>query len=810
MNNDRYERLKRVFHEAVEAEPGRRAALIHDLCEGDSELASEAFLLLGQLESADGFLDAPAHTPPPSSSAAAIASSNGSNGAHDTGAPRFASYTVLRTLGRGGMGVVYLAEQDGTRRTVALKVIRPGLATPGALQRFAFEAQVLGRLNHPGIAQVYDAGTADTGHGPQPYFAMELVDGVSITQHARERNLDARARLALLAQVCDAVEYAHVKGVIHRDLKPANILVMPADTAAERSTQHPAHSTGLVKVLDFGVARATTPALDSSLAGLPSLNTQTGQLVGTLPYMSPEQIAGDPDDVDTRSDVYALGVIGYELLAGRPAFQVENIPPLEGARIVRETEPPPLSSVSRLYKGDIETVIAAAMEKDRERRYRSAGALAADIRRYLNDEPVEARPASAWYQVRKFARRNRVLSTTLVTGFASVSMGAAVAVGFAIRESHARADAVALRELEAESRLEAEQQVARADRHARIARASADVLFDVLAGPGPERAGTLTVREWLDACAGRVTAEPPKPGEVAAAAFDALGGAYLSMGDHERAAEFMERAHRVLRECHGDDHPDTALLLVKLGTIDAVSGNLEAALDRHRRAYESLVRLVGEDDADTLFAAKSLADTYHALRRHEEAEAIIRRVLDGYERTRADDEEAVLSARASLGNVLIALNRSDEAMAVIRDVKLRTARHFGPGAEPAFTAQANYGVALRHAGRPAEAVGELREAAGHASAALDPADPRLVNIRASYARALRDTGRFEDALNALAPTLEAQLVPGAPRASNTPEAAALAVAICDKWGHPERALRFHPLLDRAGTSHWPRTSESQR
>src|SRR5262245_20596627 len=296
-------------------------------------------------------------------------------------------YTITRLIGEGGMGAVYEAEQDQPRRTVALKVIKAGFASPELLRRFAQESQALGRLQHPGIAQIYDAGTADTGYGPQPYFAMEFIRGETLIEYVRKHRLNTNQRLEIMAKVCDAVHHAHQRGLIHRDLKPGNILV---------------DETGQPKILDFGVARVT----DSDAQA--TMQTDVGQLVGTLAYMSPEQVLADPLELDTRSDVYALGVILYELLAGQLPYVISK-KIHEVLHTIREEDPSRLSSINRSFRGDIETIAAKALEKDKARRYASAAELASDIERYLKDEPIAAQPPTTLYQVQKFTRRHKAL-----------------------------------------------------------------------------------------------------------------------------------------------------------------------------------------------------------------------------------------------------------------------------------------------------------------------------------------------------------------------------------------------------------------
>ncbi|HMN96102.1 MAG TPA: protein kinase [Phycisphaerales bacterium] len=314
-------------------------------------------------------------------------------------------YRLIRLLGEGGMGTVYEAEQAIPRRRVAVKVIRSSFASRRMLRRFAHEAHVLGRLQHPGIAQIFEAGAGDADRPDQAFFVMEYVDGVSLVEYARERSLDQRERLGLVAAVGDAVAHAHQRGVIHRDLKPANILV---------------DAGGQPKVLDFGVARVVEGDADVS-----TQLTSIGQLVGTLPYMSPEQVSGDPDEVDVRCDVYALGVILYELLAGRLPHDLARKSIPESARIIREVDPPRLGSIRRECRGDIETIVHKALDKEKQRRYQSAQELVADIRRWMDGEPIQARQHSAYYVLRKAIRRHRgpvAAAALLLVGLASFSL----------------------------------------------------------------------------------------------------------------------------------------------------------------------------------------------------------------------------------------------------------------------------------------------------------------------------------------------------------------------------------------------------
>jgi len=342
-------------------------------------------------------------------------------------------YRILHRIGAGGMGAVYEAEQDNPRRRVAFKMIRAGLVTHETLQRFRREAELLGRLQHPGIAQIYEAGTADLGDGEQPYFAMELVEGRPLTSYANEQGLDTTARLQLFASVCDAVHHAHLKGVVHRDLKPDNILIAEHSTSSTGTAMAIGASPGQPKVLDFGVARATDPA-----SQLITMQTHTGQLVGTLPYMSPEQVMGESDSIGVRSDVYSLGVLLFELLGRRLPYDLQGQPLPEAARIIREENPDRLASIDTVFLGDLETIVAKALEKEPERRYGSAAELAADILRHLHHEPITARKASSLYQLRKFARRNKALVIGTSVAFLALILGLAFSIRFGLREAHER------------------------------------------------------------------------------------------------------------------------------------------------------------------------------------------------------------------------------------------------------------------------------------------------------------------------------------------------------------------------------------
>jgi WD40 repeat protein/predicted Ser/Thr protein kinase len=480
MTPERRERVWALFDEAAELPPGERGAFLEAACGGDDVLRAEVESLLkhdaGLPKGADDdtLLKSPVFRPPGGMAAVR----------------RIGHYRILRELGTGGMGTVYEAEQDNPRRAVALKVIRAGLAAPELVKRFTHEAQILGRLSHPGIAQVYEAGLTDEG---QPFFAMELVRGVALDRYARQQSLDVPARLRLLARVCDAVQHAHDKGVIHRDLKPANILV---DEAVQP------------RVLDFGVARATDADLQTATG-----RTEFGQLIGTLGYMSPEQIAADPTRIDHRSDVYTLGVILFELLADRLPYNLAGLPLPEVARVIHDQNPSALGSINPQLRGDIETIVARALEKERGRRYASAGELASDLRRHLSHEPIRARPPSAVYLLRKFARRHKALVGGVAGVMAALVLGLVGTLLFAARAAEQRGQA----EHNARVAKDKEQAALYQTYRARLAAAAAALQNHDVADAARQLAeapAELHGWEWdhlhsrLDDRSGRLVAEP--------------------------------------------------------------------------------------------------------------------------------------------------------------------------------------------------------------------------------------------------------------------------------------------------------------
>ncbi len=650
------------------------------LCAGDPLLLPDVRAAIADLQSIDRLMPGGNGAPTLEAPATFDVPPSVSGEAPDSAAPsRIGAYRITGVLGRGGMGVVYEAEQDRPRRTVALKVIAPGWVSHAMLRRFEYEAEVLARLDHPGIARVYEVGTAapDGRGAAQPFFAMELVRGARLDEYARRKRLSTPARLRLFAQVCQAVHHAHTKGVIHRDLKPANILVT---------------NDGQPKVLDFGVARAT----DSDIQATSPMHTQSGQLVGTLPYMAPEQAAGRVDELDTSSDVYALGVVAYELLSGRMPYQLDDRPLHEAVRAICEEEPSRLSSIDRGLRGDVETIVGKALAKEKSRRYATAGELGADVQRFLDYEPISARRPGAWYQFSRFARRNRAVVAGLVAVVMVLVLGIAATSWQAQRAT--RAEAVA-RHNEADAR----QQAA-------IAQASRDFLEQTLGAADPfgGLGDKVTVVQAMHEAVSQLDAGAFKDQPLVDAAIRQTIGVTLRMlSRHDEAEPLLRRSLEIRRTLLPPDDVQVAAALAALGSLMNAQGKVEAeeplrlALDIRRRKLAPGDRLI-IDSMTSL--SKFLGETG----RHAEAERLMREVI-AHDRQSPRDPLNMATALNNLAMSLQNQGRVVEAEPLFREMLETQRRVLKPGHPGIASGARNLAANLTFQGKFKEAEPLMRE-----------------------------------------------------------------------------------------------------
>ncbi len=655
-----------------------------------------------------------------------------------------AGYKIVRELGRGGMGVVYEAQQQNPRRPVALKVIRDSRALDSYhIKLFEREVLTLARLKHPNIAAIYEAGTTESG---QRFYAMELIRGSMFTAYVDGNAADTLRtplelpdRLRLFGRVCDAINYAHQRGVIHRDLKPSNILVTDEpDSHASGRTSGP---WAEVKILDFGLARVTGGEKDFT-----TISGDAAGIKGTLAYMSPEQAREEPDAVDVRSDVYSLGVILYEIIAAKLPYDTRHAPIHQAVHMICEQPPPKLKSKLGPVDADLETIVLKALEKAPADRYQSAAALAEDVDRYLNNQPILARPPSAAYQLRKLVARHKI-PFTLGAAFVAVVMVFAVYTSTqATHLARERDKAVAAERL-AETRL-LDVQAARSESEQAGQKVAAINRFlnNMLASADPSQDGRdVKVVDVLDkAVAGIDETFLDKP-EIESALRSTIGNTYRRLGMLDKARTELTKSLELLDRKLGRDHPDTLFVLHRVANVYQDLGDASRAERLLREAFEKRRRVLGDDDPNTLDSMNSLAQVLQERGRLDEAETLFRSALERRRRVLGQDHKDTLISMNDLAGVLMVQGKLAEAEPLCRQALELQRRLLGDDHVDTLVSINDLAAVLKRQGRLAEAMPLYRQSYEGLRRVLGEDHMDTLITLNNLAGALRQLGRSDEA-----------------------------------------------------------------